>query len=50
MGAFAPSPFLIFVIAVFVLAFIILYAGVKTVPQAEEWTIERFGRYRKSVV
>lgn len=49
MGAFAPSPFLIFVIAVFVLAFIILYAGVKTVPQAEEWTIERFGRYMRTL-
>ena len=49
MGAFSPSPFLLFVIAVFVLAFIILYAGVKTVPQAEEWTIERFGRYMRTL-
>ena len=49
MGAFSPSPFLLFVIAVFLLAFIIVYAGVKTVPQAEEWTIERFGRYMRTL-
>ena len=49
MDAYAPSPFLIFVIAVFVLALIIVYSGVKTVPQAEEWTIERFGRYMRTL-
>jgi regulator of protease activity HflC (stomatin/prohibitin superfamily) len=49
MGEYAPSPFLIFVISVFVLAFIVVYSGVKTVPQAEEWTIERFGRYMRTL-
>ncbi len=33
----------IFVIALFVLAFFILTAAVKFVPQGQEWTIERFG-------
>jgi regulator of protease activity HflC (stomatin/prohibitin superfamily) len=49
MGEYAPSPFLIFVISFSILAFIILYSGVKTVPQAEEWTIERFGRYLRTL-
>ncbi|MBT5416222.1 MAG: SPFH/Band 7/PHB domain protein [Rhodospirillaceae bacterium] len=49
MGEFAPSPFLIFVIAVVVLAVFLILAGVKTVPQATQWTIERFGRYTRSL-
>lgn len=49
MGAFEPSPFLIFVISIVVLAVIVIYSGVKTVPQAEEWTIERFGRYMRTL-
>jgi regulator of protease activity HflC (stomatin/prohibitin superfamily) len=35
----------VFVIALIVLALILLFAGVKSVPQGFEWTIERFGRY-----
>ena len=49
MEAFAPSPFLIFVISVAFVAFVVIYAGVKTVPQAEEWTIERFGKYTRTL-
>ncbi|MDA0702632.1 MAG: SPFH/Band 7/PHB domain protein [Proteobacteria bacterium] len=49
MGEFTPSPFLIFVIAVVVLAVFLILAGVKTVPQATQWTIERFGRYTRSL-
>jgi regulator of protease activity HflC (stomatin/prohibitin superfamily) len=49
MGEFAPSPFLIFVIAVVVLAVFLILAGVKTVPQATQWTVERFGRYTRSL-
>ncbi|MBT6119307.1 MAG: SPFH/Band 7/PHB domain protein [Rhodospirillaceae bacterium] len=49
MGEFAPSPFLIFVIAVVVLAVFLILAGVKTVPQATQWMIERFGRYTRSL-
>jgi regulator of protease activity HflC (stomatin/prohibitin superfamily) len=47
--AFAPSPFLIFVIATVVVAFVLVSAAVKTVPQASEWTVERFGRYTRTL-
>jgi regulator of protease activity HflC (stomatin/prohibitin superfamily) len=40
----AVSPFLIFVIAVVILAIIVVFSGIKTVPQAHEYTLERFGR------
>jgi regulator of protease activity HflC (stomatin/prohibitin superfamily) len=33
------------VIALVVLAALFVFAGVKTVPQSYEWTVERFGRY-----
>lgn len=46
---FEPSPFLVFVIAAVVVAFILLVSGVKIVNQAEEWTIERFGRYTRTL-
>ena len=49
MGEFAPSPFLIFVLAVVILAVFLILAGVKTVPQATQWTVERFGRYTRSL-
>ena len=39
------SSFLIFSIVVVILAVLILYAGIKIVPQGEQWTVERFGRY-----
>lgn len=39
------------VLGIIVLVVIILVsAGVKIVPQAEEWTVERFGRYTKTLV
>ena len=34
----------IFVIALVVFAIVLVFAGVKSVPQGSEWTIERFGR------
>ncbi len=46
---FAPSGFLIFVIAVVVFAIIVIWSGVKQVPQAQEWTVERFGRYTRTL-
>ena len=46
---FAPSGFLIFVIAVVVFAIIIIWSGIKQVPQAQEWTVERFGRYTRTL-
>lgn len=46
---YAPSSFLVFVIAVVVIALVVIWSGVKQVPQAEEWTVERFGRYTKTL-
>ena len=42
----------VFGIAVGVLAlfvFIVIYRSVRTVPQGEEWTVERFGRYTRTL-
>lgn len=33
------------VILIVVLAIVVIYAGIKQVPQGSEWTVERFGRY-----
>ena len=49
MGPYMPSPFFFFVLAVVVFVIVAIAAGVKTVPQAQEWTVERFGRYTKSL-
>ena len=38
-----------FVLTIFVLAAVLLFMGVKTVPQGREFTVERFGRYTKSL-
>ncbi|NBC31970.1 MAG: SPFH/Band 7/PHB domain protein [Alphaproteobacteria bacterium] len=43
------EPFAIFVIAALVLAVILVVMGVKSVPQGAEWTVERFGRYTKTL-
>ncbi|MGE0255662.1 MAG: SPFH domain-containing protein [Alphaproteobacteria bacterium] len=45
MGEFAPSGYLIFVAAAVVLALFLVFRGIRAVPQSEEWTVERFGRY-----
>jgi len=37
--------FTIFVVGVLVLAIVLIISGVKSVPQGQEWTVERFGRY-----
>jgi regulator of protease activity HflC (stomatin/prohibitin superfamily) len=34
-----------FVLAFLVLAIIVIFSGVKSVPQGREWTVERFGRF-----
>ncbi|MCC7348641.1 MAG: paraslipin, partial [Variibacter sp.] len=39
----------VFVIAFFVLAVITLFAGVKQVTQGYNWTVERFGRYTRTL-
>ncbi len=43
------SAFPIFVIVLVVLAIMLLWAGVKTVPQGFEFTVERFGRYTQTL-
>ena len=43
------SGFDIFVIAFVVLAILTLLAGVKTVAQGYSWTVERFGRYTRTL-
>jgi len=39
----------VFVIIIVVLAIFVLFAGVKTVSQGYNWTVERFGRYTKTL-
>jgi regulator of protease activity HflC (stomatin/prohibitin superfamily) len=39
----------ILVVVLFVLAVLVVIAGVKTVPQGFNFTVERFGRYRKTL-
>lgn len=43
------TEFGIFTVFVFGLAAVILFLGVKSVPQGNEWTVERFGKYTKSL-
>ena len=38
-----------FAIVLLLVAVAFIFAGVKTVPQGSEWTIERFGRYTRSL-
>ncbi len=39
----------IFYIALAVLALIVVFSFVKTIPQGQEWTVERFGRYTRTL-
>ena len=39
----------IFAIAFLLLVIVTLFAGVKTVPQGFDWTIERFGKYTRTL-
>jgi regulator of protease activity HflC (stomatin/prohibitin superfamily) len=41
--------FALFVAALVVLALVMVWLGVKTVPQGYEWTVERFGRYTRTL-
>ncbi len=38
-----------FVIAVVILAVVIVFMGMKAVPQGNEYTVERFGRYTRTL-
>jgi regulator of protease activity HflC (stomatin/prohibitin superfamily) len=41
--------FLIFAGIVVVIVVALIFAGIKTVPQGEKWTVERFGRYTNTL-
>jgi len=43
------SAFDVVLIALVVLVVLIVFAGVKTVPQSYSWTIERFGKYTRTL-
>ncbi len=49
MEAYSLSPFLVFVLAVVAVMAVVVLSGVKQVPQAEQWTVERFGRYVRTL-
>jgi regulator of protease activity HflC (stomatin/prohibitin superfamily) len=39
----------VFAIVIVVVAILLVFMGVKSVPQGREWTVERFGRYTKTL-
>ena len=41
--------FALFVVALVIFALVMVWLGVKTVPQGQEWTVERFGRYTRTL-
>ena len=45
----ALNPFSIFVVVVLAFAVALVFMGVKTVPQGFEFTVERFGRYTRTL-
>lgn len=49
MEAIFANGFAIFVVALLVLAVVMVFGGVKTVPQGMEYTAERFGRYTRTL-
>ncbi len=46
---FSWTGFDIFAIVLVLLVIVTLFAGVKTVPQGYDWTIERFGKYTRTL-
>lgn len=49
MEAFTITGSAIFVLVLVVLAIVIVFAGVKLIPQGYEYTVERFGRYTRTL-
>ena len=41
--------FSIFVLSILVLAVAVVFMGVKSIPQGREWTVERFGRFTRTL-
>src|SRR5262245_15405166 len=48
-GAMEISGFVIVIPVMFVFVLLLLFAGIKTVPQGYNYTVERFGRYIKTL-
>src|SRR3979411_2913208 len=48
LGGFMTG-FVFFAIALVLLVIFALFAGIKTVPQGFDWTIERFGKYTRTL-
>lgn len=46
---FGIESFGVSVLLILVFALLLIYLTVKTVPQSEEWTVERFGRYTRTL-
>ena len=49
MVDFAISGFAMFVLVLVLLAVIVVFLGVKQIPQGHEYTVERFGRYTRTM-
>ncbi len=49
MVDFAISGFAMFVVVFVLLAVILVFLGVKQIPQGHEYTVERFGRYTRTL-
>src|SRR5262245_29616673 len=47
--AFPMFGFDVFAVIIVLLAIITLFAGVKTVPQGYHWTVERFGKFTRTL-
>ena len=43
------SPFSVFVLLILLFALVFVGIAVKSVPQGYEWTVERFGRYVRTL-
>ncbi|UCE31214.1 MAG: SPFH/Band 7/PHB domain protein [Burkholderiales bacterium] len=43
------TEFGVLVVFIFVLAAVVIFLGVKSVPQGHEWTVERFGKYTRTL-
>lgn len=43
------TPFLTFAVIIAMVAVVTIFAGIKTVPQGQKWTVERFGRYTRTL-
>jgi regulator of protease activity HflC (stomatin/prohibitin superfamily) len=46
----AISGFTIFLLVLLVVVLVVISRGVRTVPQGYQWTVERFGRYRTTLL